>query len=64
MTLYISGSGRVYHIVLERGHSYTLCGLKVVAFKSIVTEPPQHGVLCKHCERLQTEPQNNQQHFQ
>lgn len=62
MTLYITGSaGRVYHIVLERGRSYTICGLKVVTPKSIVTELPQNGVLCKHCERLQTELPNNEQ---
>jgi len=61
MTLYISGpAGRVYHIVLERGRSYTLCGLKVRSSKSIVTEPPQEGELCKHCERLQSQTMNNQ----
>jgi hypothetical protein len=35
--------------------------LRVVDSKSITTEPPQTGVLCKHCERLQIEPPNNRQ---
>jgi hypothetical protein len=57
MTLYVSGPGsRVYHIVLERGHAYTLCGLKVTTLKVILSEKPMNGVLCKHCDRLrQTE---------
>jgi hypothetical protein len=59
MTVYISGrAGRVYHIVLERGRAYTLCGLKVVASKSLLTEPPEDSELCKHCERLQINTSN------
>jgi hypothetical protein len=53
MTLYVSGpAGRAYHIVLERGHAYTLCGLKVTTLQVILSEKPENGVLCKHCERL------------
>jgi hypothetical protein len=57
MTLYVSGpAGRIYHIVLERGRAYTLCGLKVKPLK-VTAEKPRDGVLCKHCERLrETEP--------
>jgi hypothetical protein len=62
MAIYTSGrDGRVYHIVLERGRSYTLCGLKVVASKSLLTEPPEDGELCKHCERLQKQTSNSRQ---
>lgn len=53
MTLYVSGPGsRVYHIVLEQGGAYTLCGLAVTNLKVVVTEEPKEGLLCKHCERL------------
>ncbi len=53
MTLYASGpGGRIYHIVLERDRSHTLCGLKVAALKIILSVKPETGVLCKHCERL------------
>jgi hypothetical protein len=53
MTLYTGGpANRVYHIVLERGRAYTLCGLKVRATQVIRSEKPRNGVLCKHCERL------------
>ena len=53
MSLYVSGPARrIYHIVLERGHGYTLCGLKVTTLKVILSEKPKNGVLCKHCERL------------
>ncbi len=57
MILYVSGpAGRIYHIVLERGRAYTLCGLKVKSLK-VTAEKPKVGVLCKHCERLrETEP--------
>lgn len=62
MGIYTSGgASRVYHIVLERGRSYTLCGLKVVASKSLLTEPPEDGQLCKHCERLQSKTSNSSQ---
>jgi len=54
MTLYISGPAirRIYHIVLERGQAYTLCGLKVMSLKVILSEKPENGELCKHCDRL------------
>lgn len=54
MTLYVSGSAsRVYHIVLERGGAYTLCGLRVNTLRDFLSEKPKDGVLCKHCKRLQ-----------
>ncbi len=61
MTLYASGSNRVYHIVLDRDHAYTLCGLKLHGLKVILSELPENGVLCKHCERLR-ESELTQQH--
>jgi hypothetical protein len=58
MTLYVSGrASRVYHIVLERGRAYTLCGLKVTTLQVVLSEKPENGVLCMHCERLrESEP--------
>ena len=63
MTLYASGpGGRIYHIVLERDRSHTLCGLKVAALKIILSVKPETGVLCKHCERLsKSEPPSSVQ---
>ncbi len=63
MALYTGGpANRVYHIVLERGRAYTLCGLKVRSTQVIRSEKPQNGVLCKHCERLsKSEPPSSVQ---
>ena len=53
MILYVSKrASRIYHIVLERGRDYSLCGLKVRAADVTFLEEPQKGVLCRHCERL------------
>lgn len=54
MTLYVRASeGHIYHIVLERNHTLTLCGLRLAKLKSILLEKPKNGELCKHCVRLQ-----------
>lgn len=53
MILYTSGSAsRIYHIVLERNRTQTLCGLRVTNPKAVLSEKPSTGELCKHCERL------------
>lgn len=53
MPFYVSGpASRIYHIVLERGRAYTLCGLKVKGLRVILSRKPKKGSLCQHCERL------------
>lgn len=53
MTLYARASqGRIYHIVLDRDHTLTLCGLRLARVKTILLEKPKNGDLCKHCARF------------